>query len=431
MKKGLIIVFEDEDYNRFYPLTLSRPIFHLLVGAKTNIQRIEHFFRDSTVVSICRSPQLGSVFGCASRDDVYQLVDNGIGKIMLINGSVVLTSENSGFVEELKGLDDFTAFERDNKLIASVIPTDKLSSIADVIFHLYEEGQSRRFIEESPKTRKVEIRKLSYIWDTILSSSELIAIDFNDYYKSKADNSIVGDSYTYTSGGVYFSESVRADACSVIDSRNGPVIMEAGVKISPFCYLEGPAFIGRNSHLVGGKITGGCSLGEGCRVGGEVENTIMIANSNKYHEGFLGHSYIGEWVNLGALTTNSDLKNNYSPINIKQNGKIEKTGEIKVGCFIGDHSKTGIGMTLNTGTIIGFSSNLFGGNLILEKEIPSFAWGNDSLRREYSLSKAMETADIVLKRREHQFTNEHRLLFEHIHKETKELRDSWLQGKKH
>jgi UDP-N-acetylglucosamine diphosphorylase/glucosamine-1-phosphate N-acetyltransferase len=200
----------------------------------------------------------------------------------------------------------------------------------------------------------------------------------------------------------------------MIDASDGPVIIEDNTKIEPFSFIQGPSYIGRDCRIVGGRIRSGTSLGPVCRVGGEVEESIMLGYCNKYHEGFLGHAYLGEWVNLGALTTNSDLKNNYKGISVEIGGETVNSESIKVGCFIGDHTKTGIGTMLNTGINIGFSCNLYGAGLFADKRIPSFSWGVPGNLGRYRIDKAIETAEISIGRRGIKFTDIHKKLFEDI-----------------
>jgi len=140
----------------------------------------------------------------------------------------------------------------------------------------------------------------------------------------------------------------------------------------------------------------------------------MLGYCNKYHEGFLGHAFLGEWVNLGAMTTNSDLKNNYAQITVAIGSKVVKTGRIKVGSFIGDHTKTGIGTMLNTGICIGFSCNLYGSGLFTEKRIGSFSWGTPGNLVDYRLEKAIRTARASMSRRGVEFVTIHEKLFSDI-----------------
>ncbi|MEW6006732.1 MAG: putative sugar nucleotidyl transferase [bacterium] len=408
-----IIVFEDENYSRFYPISLSKPTYSLLSGAKTNLERIKHHFSDFKIFTICR-PYL------ANRSKISY---DQFNKFILINGSCVFQKKDLEFIKELKNSNSSIAYVKNGITVAIVLSQEEFRErLKDT-----SEDFSKKIIE-GLKTIEIDILTFSYIWDLIFYNQELIISDFDEYFKDKGKEDNIGYSFIYGREEISADCDISADAFSVIDSREGPVIIQKGVEIKPFTYLKGPAFIGDECKLVGGKITNSCSFGKGCRIGGEIENTIVIGNSNKYHEGFIGHSYIGEWVNLGALATNSDLKNNYSEISVKQNGIITKTKSIKIGCFIGDHTKIGIGITLNTGVVIGFSCNLFGGSLIMEKEIPSFAFGNDSLRHELSLQKAIDTAKIVLERRNFRFDSKHQELFKYIFNESAGQRKAWLKN---
>jgi UDP-N-acetylglucosamine diphosphorylase/glucosamine-1-phosphate N-acetyltransferase len=244
----------------------------------------------------------------------------------------------------------------------------------------------------------------------------LISSEFRTF-KTKAGNKgrINLRSGLIRKGNIFVAPGVEIAPQVVIDATHGPVIIERGTVVEPLTFIQGPCYVGPNCRIVGGKIREGCSFGPVCRVGGEVEKTIMLGYCNKYHEGFLGHSYLGEWINLGAMTCNSDLKNNYGQIAVTVNGIDIDTGQIKVGCFIGDHTKTGIGTLLNTGMTIGFSCNLYGGGLFTDRAIPSFSWGTPGNLVDYRLDRAMETAAASMNRRDVAFSEVQRKLFEAVH----------------
>ena len=146
-------------------------------------------------------------------------------------------------------------------------------------------------------------------------------------------------------------ETARIDPYTVFDTTNGPITdRPPASSVQPFTRIEGPCFIGRDTQLFRANLRGGVTIGPNCRIGGEVEASIVHGHSNKYHEGFLGHAYVGEWVNLGAITSNSDLRNDYGEVFVPLGGDPVATGQAKVGCFIGDHTRTGLGSMLNTGT---------------------------------------------------------------------------------
>ncbi len=148
---------------------------------------------------------------------------------------------------------------------------------------------------------------------------------------------------------VYIAPGAVVHPMVVIDAERGPVYLDEGVEVQPFTRIEGPCYIGLGSILLGCKCRAGNSIGPMCRLGGEVEGSIIQGYSNKYHDGFLGHAYVGQWVNLGALTTNSDLRNDYANVSVVLDGRTPvNTGSTKVGSLIGDHAKTSIGTLLNT-----------------------------------------------------------------------------------
>jgi len=182
----------------------------------------------------------------------------------------------------------------------------------------------------------------------------------------------------------------------VIDVTEGPVVLDSGVRVRAFTRLAGPLKVGRETTLLGGSVSGS-SIGPQCKVRGEVEASVLLGYSNKAHDGFIGHAYAGRWVNLGALTTNSDLKNNYRPVRIWTPAGERDTGRLKVGCFLGDHVKTAIGTLLNTGTVVGPGANLFGA-ATPPKYVPPFAWGGTGEPR-YDLARFLETAATAMARR--------------------------------
>jgi hypothetical protein len=185
--------------------------------------------------------------------------------------------------------------------------------------------------------------------------------------------------------------------------------------------------------LLGAKCREGNSIGPVCRIGGEVEESIIQGYSNKYHDGFLGHAYVGEWVNLGALTTNSDLKNDYSDVSVMLDGKHAiDTGSRKVGSLIGDHTKTSIGTLLNTGSYVGAMTLIAGTGKPLPKFIPSFAWFLEGVvTKGFGKRKLFETAGIAMGRRGFEWTPALETMWEEIFKITAEPRmDAVKKGRR-
>jgi UDP-N-acetylglucosamine diphosphorylase / glucose-1-phosphate thymidylyltransferase / UDP-N-acetylgalactosamine diphosphorylase / glucosamine-1-phosphate N-acetyltransferase / galactosamine-1-phosphate N-acetyltransferase len=184
----------------------------------------------------------------------------------------------------------------------------------------------------------------------------------------------------------------------VIDTREGPVRLEAGAYVEAPARLIGPLYVGVGSRLFGGRI-GRSSIGPACKVKGEVEASVLTGYCNKAHDGYLGHALLGRWVNLGAHTTNSDLKNNYGPVRVRLGADEEvDTGLLKVGCFLGDHVRTGIGTLITTGAVIGAGTNLIGDDS-LPRYVPPFSWGRPGALEDYALERFLSTADTVMRRR--------------------------------
>jgi bifunctional N-acetylglucosamine-1-phosphate-uridyltransferase/glucosamine-1-phosphate-acetyltransferase GlmU-like protein len=170
--------------------------------------------------------------------------------------------------------------------------------------------------------------------------------------------------------------------------------------------------------VLGAKVRGG-SLGPHCRIGGEVEASIVHGYSNKAHEGFLGHAYVGEWVNLGAGTHNSDLRNDYAPVSVTIQGRKVDTGLLKVGAFIGDHVKTTLNTLLNTGSVVGPFAHLVSSGALLPRALPAFAqFSNGEVRERTALREAFATAATVMARRGREWLGAHAALFLEVYEQT-------------
>lgn len=216
---------------------------------------------------------------------------------------------------------------------------------------------------------------------------------------------------------IYISPNAKVSSQTVLNASKGPVFISEGCIIEPFSYMEGPVYIGENSIVKPGScIYGPVRIGEWCKISGEISSSILHSYVNKQHLGFTGNSYFCEWVNLGAGTNTSNLKNNYSEIEVDINGRKLKTGSIFLGSIIGDHTKTGINTMLNTGTVTGISCNLFGSGYH-PKKIKSFTWSYAGKKMSsYELPKAIKTAEISMKRRNVTMNKEFEKLFEYLYK---------------
>ncbi len=262
-------------------------------------------------------------------------------------------------------------------------------------------------------------------WDLVAANNAQIIRDFHQAGRVEIANhhlsraAIVGPADRLA-----VHETVRIDPYVVLDTTNGPITICRDVWIQPFTRIEGPAYIGPSTQLFRANLRGGVTIGPQCRIGGEVEATIVHGFTNKYHEGFLGHAYIGEWVNLGAITSNSDLRNDYGEVFVPLQGDPIATGQAKVGCFLGDHTRTGLGSMLNTGTSVGVMCNVLPAGPLLPKHVPSFTavlYGR--VAPGFPLDQMFETARTVKGRRNQRFCEVEEQLFRELYEKTQVERE--------
>jgi UDP-N-acetylglucosamine diphosphorylase/glucosamine-1-phosphate N-acetyltransferase len=393
-----VFIFEDNHWQDFVPLTYSRPVCELLHGAFLLRERIARRFGCEKPVILCR-PYVADVIREETGLPVNEIPPGtSEEESLFINGRLAEPEELDD-----RDLAHETAIVSGTDLVACRIAPEKLAGLAGVPFggELFLGGLETVFAK---KTKK-RIPLCSSLWGLFLGNSQAIARDFGFYRPGISSEARVDSTARIVCPeSVYVGQNVEVGPFAVIDASNGPIIVEQGVRIASFSYLGGPVWIGAGALVAGGKIAEGSSIGPVARVSGEIQNTIILGFSNKYHEGFLGHSYLGKWVNLGAGTTNSDLKNNYSQVSVQLGEQAIETGETKVGVFIGDHCKTGIGTLLNTGTALGFASNVFGGGMVSGKFVPSFSWMGGGISEVYKLNKCLETMKIVFSRRDIELT---------------------------
>jgi UDP-N-acetylglucosamine diphosphorylase/glucosamine-1-phosphate N-acetyltransferase len=272
---------------------------------------------------------------------------------------------------------------------------------------------------ERHKLRRVVVddaRLLSFPWQLIEFNHDAIVDDFARMpVRGQSDDSIVyAGAHIVDAERVVIGEKAVIRAGAVLDATDGPVIIGDHVVVMPNATLVGPCFVGSGSIVnAAARILPGTSIGPVCKIGGEVSETIFAAYSNKQHDGFIGNSYVGEWVNIGAATNNSDLKNNYSSVRMWCAGSERDTGRQFLGLLMGDHTKTGINGVFNTGTVIGFSCNLYSSEMPA-KFVASYSWGHGDEMTRYDLDRAMQTAATVMERRDVRFTPAHRALFQAI-----------------
>lgn len=391
MKIDNIILCEPENTDSYYPFEILHPVWEIRCGALRLFEKAAFTFPESEIHFSGRDIHLKSFL---KRFELSK-ADSQIGNVLLIDASVLVNKEFYTNIAHIiyNSIDDI-AFILNNKPVAAFlrnIPVDiDQISIAGLV-------------NINPGIKKIEldnVNKLDYLWDAIFINGDEIENDL-ELLKGRMQN-IEGSEFPGISligENIWIGKNVSILPGVVIDSTKGPVIIDDNVKIMPQAAIVGPCYIGKNSLIkIGAKIYKDCSFGEFCKIGGELENTIIQSYSNKQHDGFLGHSFIGEWVNFGADTNNSDLKNTYGNIKIKLREEEVDSGRMFLGLLCGDHTKTAINSAFNTGTTAGICGIIVHEGL-LPNFIPSFAWTGRKNSPIYKVEKAIEVAKIVMKRR--------------------------------
>jgi UDP-N-acetylglucosamine diphosphorylase/glucosamine-1-phosphate N-acetyltransferase len=268
-------------------------------------------------------------------------------------------------------------------------------------------------IQTSLGGRRINGRWLSEVWDLIGTLTEQLTEDI----PLRAKSLVSAAPPTATIIGkhaVFIEEGANIGPQVVLDASDGPILVRRGATVAPFTHLVGPISVGRDSQILGDRVAAS-SIGDWCKVRGEFSNTVMVGHSNKGHAGFVGHSYMGRWVNLGAMTTTSNLKNTYGPVQLWTPTGIRTTGQQLLGTLFGDHAKTGIGTLLSTGTVLGAGANVFGGTMP-PKAVPPFAWGDGEPYDTYDVAKFLVVAERVMARRHVELSDDARKQLAEAHK---------------
>ncbi len=407
-----LVIFEDDQFDHFVPLAWLRGTFELKTGATTLAQKIERATGASAEALLVRdylAPTVRQRYGQAKVNDLAGVSGD---EVLLVNARVCGT--------DFKVPAQRVALWKGDQLAAWRTTAD-LSKVTDYA-GLVAAAQSADRAD-------FDGTWFDYIWDVMLANPEQITADFNAAGRSGIHGQMHESAAIYgPADQVYVGKGAEVHPFVCIDTREGPVTIEAGCEVHPFTRIEGPCYLGPKSILLGAKVREGCSIGPMCRVGGEVEESIIHGYSNKYHDGFLGHAYVGEWVNLGALTTNSDLKNDYSTVSIVMNGKPMDTGSNKVGSFIGDHVKTSIGTLMNTGSVVGTMAVLVATGEPLPKYIPAFSWMlNGMISKGFGLKPLLDTARKAMSRRKIELTEADEQLLRHVYELTNDDRMNYVR----
>jgi UDP-N-acetylglucosamine diphosphorylase / glucose-1-phosphate thymidylyltransferase / UDP-N-acetylgalactosamine diphosphorylase / glucosamine-1-phosphate N-acetyltransferase / galactosamine-1-phosphate N-acetyltransferase len=348
---------------RFHPLALGRPIFALICGMTSLGEKLIARFSASDVAYFVPA-YMADNYHAIGRWPVNDPATLAGDDLLLVDARVKANDPSLSLVGPTQvavDADGDVLFARIARADLAHLKTDSLDSLLESVKTAFPNNAS------PPAT-------WNYIWELVLANAEQLTADFATAGRHGIEGTlespcaIRGDAKN-----VYIAHGAVIHPLVVIDAEHGPVYIDEGVEVHPFTRIEGPCYVGPKTILLGCKCRQGNSIGPMCRLGGEVEGTIIQGFSNKYHDGFLGHAYVGQWVNLGAMTTNSDLKNDYSSVSVILNGRTPiDTGSTKVGSLIGDHAKTAIGTLLNTGAYVGPMAMLATPGRLLPKFLPAF-----------------------------------------------------------
>lgn len=402
-----ICVYEDRHVRGLEPLTLTRPAADLLCGLTTLLEKQVGYFAATAVGHMCR-PGMTDLIRVR---DPHAMVNDPTwlrgAPTILVNARWVppprppshpVPQPRRHLITRAPGpFADAPYLGTANGAIAfAVLDTRHLEAVSTATLDSCLDSWAH-----SLPTREVGGTVVARPWDLIAINGEQIARDF----EATCDPTDVGFHPTgFAVVGhadlLLIDPTAQVDPMVVADTTHGPVVIGPNAVVYAFTRLEGPCAVGAGTVVHGANIRGGTSFGPQCRIGGEIENSIILGYSNKYHEGFLGHSYVGEWVNLAAGTHTSDLRCDYRPISVPYDGVEVPTGRMKVGAFIGDHVKTGLNALLNCGSAIGPFAQILPGNGYAPREIPAFTRsGPGGLKDLTDVDRVLSAADMAMKRR--------------------------------
>ncbi|HUQ47475.1 MAG TPA: putative sugar nucleotidyl transferase [Gemmatimonadaceae bacterium] len=377
-----LYLFDDTRARQFEPFALTRPVSELRAGAEIIRSRWER---------VAGTRAYGFIAGAHLNDfDEPGAAPSVSSEATIPSGSVIA---NSRFVPNLSGSVDDTSASYSCEGVMCAVTLRQSIEMSELA-----EGSVDFRQLASPGTTSAELpgRWLNEVWDLVGQLNDQLIDDIPIMGQSLAGG-VVENATVVGSHKVYLEMGASIEPFVVLDASAGPILIRRGASIASFTRIVGPCYIGENSTIAGDAIRA-CSIGDVCKVRGEISGSVMLGHSNKGHTGFVGSSYVGRWVNLGAGTTTSNLKNTYGSVQISTPSGLRDTGLQFLGSLVGDHVKTGIGTMLTTGCVIGAGANVYGASTS-PKRIPAFAWGDCEPYDRYELDKFLEVAARMMERR--------------------------------
>ena len=387
------ILFDGAVRNALLPFTYTKPVADLRIGILTIREKWEkHLGLTTTTITE------------EYLEEKYPMVE--LEENILINASFCPTKK---LVEKVKNLSINEAIFKGEEVIA---------------FYTSESQEEVNFDTYTQIEFEEDLIQVKNTWDIFALNAEAIQQDFDLITEGRISEPIP-EGTRYIDKENIFIEEGAVLTFATLNASLGPIYIGKDAEIMEGAVVRGPFAMCEHAVLkLNAKIYGATTLGPYCKVGGEVNNAVLMGHSNKGHDGYLGNAVIGEWCNIGADTNNSNLKNNYAEVKLwdYQTGRFAKTGLQFCGLMMGDHSKCGINTMFNTGTVIGVSANIFGSGFP-RNFVPSFSWGGASGFIEYKTNKVFEVAEVVLKRRGLIFDEKEQKILEHVFEETKKYRN--------
>jgi len=392
-----LIVYEDAGWQRLLPLVYTRGVFQLICGTGSLLARVRgavaraaHGSHGAAALELSCRPLLAEVVA-----EQTGLPANAPprGAALFLNGRGLWRELPRPGGDEPPWVGVAGGEQRIACIHADAALAQRLT--AEI---LLDELKTRALLAGLPR-RDVSccVTLIDWPWDLVDNNQALLLADWCDDHAGIA-GIVAEGSHVVNPAGVHIGWGTRIKPCVVIDAEDGPVWIGDNVTILPHSYIQGPACIGDGTLIQPGAVVhAGTTIGPVCKVGGEIESSIIQGYSNKQHDGFLGHSYVGSWVNIAADCINSDLKNTYGSVRVPINGRDVETGKMFVGMFVGDYSKAGINVSFPTGSVIGFCSSVFAARS--PKFVPSFAWLDAEAVQRFDETRGLAVARKVMARR--------------------------------
>lgn len=404
MNAPSLILFDDAQAQRWEPFALTRPIGELRFGVLTLRERAERILGLRCAAHLAADHLRG--FEEAGAPPVRGMDEPPVdGDRVFLSSRAVPGWDAGGALEEWRR--DAGPITIEGEAVGWFAPAGSPAPSPEWLLEPVASGAPL----ELPG------RILHRVWELVSGNPDQIARDIDALFPVSPEPDLPPGVHHIGRHPLILAEGARIEPGVLLDTSQGPIRLDRDASVRAFTRLAGPAYVGPGSTVLGGAVEA-VSIGPVCKIRGEFAESVALGYVNKAHDGHIGHAYLGRWVNLGAETTNSDLKNNYGTVRIWTPDGETDTGEIKLGCLLGDHVKTGIGLLLNTGTVVGAGSNLFG-VAMPPRWVPPFSWGTGSELEPFRWDRFIEVAERAMGRRGVELTPSSR----------EQLRRSWERGR--